>query len=168
MEPLKKAGIIAGAAIGGVIGGTISVVGKVSKVKIIDEIGSSIVDSTIYTGTIVGDIASGTTDLVAGKITKNEDQSQEGLTTLKEGGGKVVDNFVNNFKLVAKNGGEILEGIKEKDMDKVSHGAKTLVKTVAVGAMTVGAIKIDEGDIKESEKESGDSSSINEDSTSQE
>ncbi|MBN7773452.1 hypothetical protein [Clostridium aminobutyricum] len=153
MNRLKKAGIIAGATVGGVIGGTISVVGKVAKVKLIDDIGSSIVDSTIYTGEIVGDIASGTTDLVAGKVTKNHEKSQEGIDTLKEGGGKVVDNFVNNFKLVTKNGGEILEGIKEKDFEKISHGTKTLAKAAAVGAMTVGAIKIDEEE-KDSSEES--------------
>jgi hypothetical protein len=153
MDLMKKAGIIAGATVGGVIGGTLSVVGKVAKVKIIDDIGSSIVDSTIYTGSIVGDIASGTTDLVAGKVTKNQEKVQDGVGTLKEGGSKVVDNFVNNFKLVVGNSGEILEGVKTRDLEKVSHGTKTLAKVVAVGAMTVGAIKIDEDKVDQARSE---------------
>lgn len=156
MDFMKKAGIIAGATVGGIIGGTLSVVGKVTKVKIIDDIGSSIVDSTIYTGSIAGDIASGATDLVAGKVTKNQEKAQEGVDTLKEGGSKVVDNFVNNFKLVLENGGEILEGVKEKDLEKVSHGTKTLAKVVAVGAMTVGAIKIDEGEEKNTDSDTSE------------
>lgn len=144
MDLLKKAGIITGAAVGGVIGGTLSVVGKVADIKIIDNIGSSIVDSTIYTGSIAGDIASGTSEIIAGKATKNSDKVSNGVHDLKKGGGKVVGNFVNNFKLVANNGGEILEGVKERDTDRIKHGAKTLVKVTAVGLMTVGAIKIDE------------------------
>nr|WP_315022994.1 hypothetical protein [uncultured Aminipila sp.] len=144
MDTLKKAGIIAGAAVGGVIGGTLSVVGKVADIKIIDNIGSSIIDSTIYTGEIAGDIASGTTEVISGKITKNPDKVTEGVQDLKDGGSKVVGNFVNNFKLVATNGGEILEGVKERDAEKIKHGAKTLAKVAAVGIMTVGAIKIDD------------------------
>lgn len=144
MDSLKKAGIIAGATVGGVIGGTLSVVGKVSDIKIIDNIGSSIVDSTIYTGSIAGDIASGTTEIIAGKVTKNPTKVNTGVEDLKEGGSKVVGNFVNNFKLVANNGGEILEGIKERDTEKIKQSTKTLAKVAAVGIMTVGAIKIDE------------------------
>lgn len=144
MDSLKKAGIIAGAAVGGVIGGTLSVVGKVSDIKIIDNIGSNIVDSTIYTGSIAGDIASGATEVVTGKVTKNPEKVNTGITDLKQGGGKVVGNFVNNFKLVTNNGGEILDGLKTRDTKKIKHGAKTLVKVAAVGMMTVGAIKIDE------------------------
>lgn len=144
MDTLKKAGIIAGATVGGVIGGTLSVVGKVADIKIIDNIGSSIIDSTIYTGEIAGDIASGTTEVIAGKITKNPDKVSNGVQDLKDGGSKVVGNFVNNFKLVTSNGGEILEGVKERDTEKIKHGAKTLAKVAAVGMMTVGAIKIDD------------------------
>ena len=153
MDLLKKAGIIAGGTIGGIIGGTLSVVGKVAKVKLIDDIGSNIVDSTIYTGSIVGDIASGTTDLVTGKVTKNQEKVDDGLGTLKEGGNKVVGNFVHNFKLVVGNSGEVLAGVKQRDLKKVSHGAKTLVKVVAVGAMTVGAIRIDEDKADEAQSE---------------
>ncbi|QHI71776.1 hypothetical protein [Aminipila terrae] len=144
MDSIKKAGIIAGAAVGGVIGGTLSVVGKVTDIKIIDSLGSSIVDSTIYTGAIAGDIASGATDVITGKVTKNADKFNDGVHDLKEGGNKVIENFVDNFKLVADNSGKILEGIKEKDTDKIKRGAKTLAKATAVGLITVGAVKIDE------------------------
>lgn len=156
MDTLKKAGIIAGAAVGGVIGGTLSVVGKVADIKIIDNIGSSIVDSTIYTGEIAGDIASGTTEVIAGKITKNPDKVTGGVQDLKDGGSKVVGNFVNNFKLITSNGGEILEGVRERDSEKIKHGAKSLAKVAAVGIMTVGAIKIDDEENNESTNNGSD------------
>ena len=144
MDSLKKAGIITGAAIGGVIGGTLSVVGKVTDIKIMDTIGSSIVDSTIYTGSIAGDIASGATDVITGKITKNSDKVSDGVQDLKEGGAKTVENFVGSIKLVTDNSGEIWKGVKEKDTKKIKHGIKTLAKVAAVGFITVGAIKIEE------------------------
>ncbi|MEL7658323.1 MAG: hypothetical protein AAGU75_20705, partial [Bacillota bacterium] len=54
----------------------------------------------------------------------------------------VVDNFVGNVKTVVDNSGEIINGVKEKNSKKILHGAKTLVKVAAVGAITVGTIKI--------------------------
>ncbi|MFV0517834.1 MAG: hypothetical protein ACK5MV_10615 [Aminipila sp.] len=144
MNAIKKVGIIAGATVGGVIGGTLSVVGKVADIKVIDSIGTAVIDSTIYTGAIAGDLASGATEVIAGKVTKNPTKIKTGVKELKRGGGKVVGNIVNNVKLVAENSGEIVEGLKERDSDKIKHGAKTLAKVTAVGLMTVGAIKIDE------------------------
>lgn len=81
MNLIKKAGILTGAVVGGVIGGTLSVIGKVAKIKIIDDIGESVIDSTILTGTIAGNLASGTTDLLTGKIQHDE-------TLMKEDGEK--------------------------------------------------------------------------------
>lgn len=153
MDTLKKAGIIAGAAVGGVIGGTLSMVGKVADIKIIDSIGTSIIDSTIYTGTIAGDIASGTTEVITGNVTKNPDKVHHGIKDLKNGGSKIVGNFVDNFKLVAENSGEILEGVKARDSNKIKHGVKTLAKVTAIGLITVGAIKLDDEDDSDHSKD---------------
>src|SRR5665648_831386 len=146
MDLIKKTGILTGAVIGGVIGGTLSVIGKVAKIKIIDDIGESVVDSTILTGTIAGNLASGTTDLLAGKIQHDQHLVNEGVTDLKDTGHKVVNNFVGNVKLVAKSGDEILIGVKQRNRHKVTGGVKSLVKVVSVGVLTVGAIKIKEGE----------------------
>jgi len=142
MNKIKKTGIIAGAVVGGVIGGTISLIGKMTNQKFIDELGESVVDSTILTGGIAGEIASGTTNVISGKIKKSDPKVQEGKEELISAGNQVVGNFVNNVKTVVGNSGEIIEGVKEKDKRKIVRGAKTLVKVVAVGAITVGAIKV--------------------------
>lgn len=142
MNNIKKATIITGAVVGGVIGGTISVIGKVTKKKFIDELGESIVDSTILTGGIAGDIASGATNLISGKIQHKQEKLEEGKTELKSAGTQVVQNFVNNVKTVVDNSGEVLEGVKEKDGKKILRGTKTLAKVAVVGALTVGSIKI--------------------------
>jgi hypothetical protein len=142
MNNIKKAGIITGAVVGGAIGGTISFIGKMTNQKFIDELGESVVDSTILTGGIAGDVASGATNVISGKIQKSRSKVEEGKDDLKSAGSQVVENFVNNVQTVVDNSGEILEGVKEKDKRKIMRGAKTLAKVVAVGAITVGTIKI--------------------------
>jgi len=142
MNQIKKAGIIAGAVVGGAIGGTISLIGKMTNQKFLDELGESVVDSTILTGGIAGDIASGATNVISGKIQNSRRKVEEGKGELKSAGTQVVQNFVNNVQTVVDNSGEILEGVKEKDRKKIVRGAKTLVKVAAVGAITVGTIRI--------------------------
>ena len=142
MNKIKKAGIVTGAVVGGVIGGTISFIGKVSNQKFIDELGESVVDSTILTGGIAGDVASGATNVISGKIKKSDRKVKEGKEELISAGTQVVDNFVGNVKTVVNNSGDIIEGVKEKDRRKILGGAKTLAKVIAVGAITVGTIKI--------------------------
>ncbi len=144
MDKIKKTGILTGAIVGGVVGGAISIIGKVAKIKIIDDIGESVVDSTILTGTIAGNLASGTTDLLAGKIQNDQHLVKEGVADLKDTGNKVINNFIGNVKLVANSGGEILSGVKKKDLHKTAGGVKSLIKVVTVGLLTVGAIKIKE------------------------
>ncbi|MDR2355018.1 MAG: hypothetical protein LBE16_02365 [Clostridiales Family XIII bacterium] len=146
MKAIKKIGVTAGAIVGGVIGGSISFAGKLAGVKFVDEIGESIVDSAIYTGSIAGKLASGATDLAAGKLAGDEAQTRAGVRDLKDGGRQVVGNVVENVKTVAENGGELLNGIRERDGKRVLRGAKTLAKVVVVGAVTVGAIRVKKSD----------------------
>lgn len=146
MKSLKKAGIIGGAVVGCVIGGTISVIGKVSNKKFVDQLGSSIVDSTIMTGDIVGTVASGATEVISGVVKKDIPQKTKGKKELKKAGGKVVDNFVDNFKTVADSGEEIFNGVKKRDHKKVVKSVKRLAKVIIIGAITVGAIKLNDDD----------------------
>jgi len=142
MNKIKKFGIVTGAIVGGLIGGTLSVIGKVTKIKIIDDIGESVIDSTILTGSLAGNIASGTSDVLKGKIKHDEKLTSDGVKDLKDTGEQVVDNFVNNYKLITNSGGDILLGVKNKNLHEIKGGIKSLVKVVSVGILTVGAIKI--------------------------
>lgn len=150
MKALKKAGIAGGAVIGGVIGGTFSVIGAVSKVKVLDEIGASIIDSSITTGAIAGNIVSGTADVLTGKIIKRPKLVQRGKKDLKESGGDIVDNFFENLAITLENGNEIIDGVKAKDRHRALAGTKTFFKMAAVGTLTAGAMKISEEGIRSS------------------
>lgn len=157
MKPIKKAGIIIGATIGGVVGGAVSVVGHVTKIKFLDDLGNSIVDSTILTGEITGEAASGVMHLAAGgaealgefmevekaNSRKKRRHLKAAKRDLKDAGGAVLGNAFTNVKIVAKTSGGIAKGIKEGDKAKVLKGVKTLGKMATIGAITVGAIKID-------------------------
>lgn len=143
MDTIKKAGIVGGAIVGGIIGGAISVAGHVSKNKFVDDLGANIIDSTILTGSIAGQLVSGTADLVSGGIKKDPNHLSQGKKDLKAGGGRIVGNYVSNAKLIINNSGDIIKGAKNRDIKKVLNGAKTLGKIVAIGAITVGAIKIE-------------------------
>ena len=126
MDMIKKTGIIAGAVAGGLVGGSISLIGKLSNVKIIDDIGSSITSSMVLTGELAGGIASGAVDAVSGGATKNPAKTKAGLDDLKQGGKQIVNNVVTNVNYIVEN---------RKD-------PKQLAKIIAVGAITVGAIKM--------------------------
>ena len=142
MDSLKKTGIIAGAVVGGVVGGGISLIGKLSKIKVVDDVGASVVSSSILMGGLTGEIASGTVDAVSGKIMKNPSKTKEGLSDLKGTGKKLVNNFVENVSYIADTGSEITAGIKEKDKDKIVDSIKQFGKWAAVGTITVGVIKV--------------------------
>lgn len=143
MNTIKKLSILGGAAVGGVVGGSLSMIGKLSGVKIIDDIGSSIVSSTIYTGSIAGDLLSGAVDTTVGKLKKDDERLNSGVSDLKSGGKKVVGNFLGNFNLVATNGREMVSGALRRDKVRVVKSARNLAKIATIGMLTVGAIKLD-------------------------
>jgi hypothetical protein len=146
MKVIKKIGITTGAVVGGLIGGSVSFAGKLSGVKFIDELGENIVDSAIYTGGVAGNIVSGTTDAVRGRLTGDGELFRAGTGDLKAGGRQIVDNIADNVKTIAENGGEIVHGVREGDGRRIVRGAKTLAKIVAVSAVTVGAVRVKKQD----------------------
>jgi len=142
MDIIKKAGIITGAVVGGTIGGVVSVIGHVAGSKTVDDVGASIAQSAILTGSIAGGAVSGAADMIAGKLSKDEDVTAEGWQDIKDSGKRVVGNFVENTKYVIKSGGEVGKGLRARDKRRVVRGTKKLVKIVAVGWITVGAVKM--------------------------
>jgi hypothetical protein len=146
MKAIKKAGIITGAVLGGIVGGTVSVIGKVSKKKFVDELGESIIDSSILTGELYGGLASGATEVISGKIKKDQKKVDEGIEDIKESGGAIVGNIIINTKNVIDNSGEVVSGIKHKDGRKILRGVKSLAKYAAVSTITVGSMKIKQSD----------------------
>lgn len=149
---IKKAAMIGSAVVGGTIGGAVSLIGKLSKSKFIDEIGESIVDSALLTGEIAGTAVQGAVKAVSGMITSDEASVKDGFSELQQAGETVVGNFVNNVKLVTKSGSEIAGSVRKRDLKSAARGTKRLVKMISVGAITVGAMKIKEEQEDETSK----------------
>lgn len=143
MKGLKKAGVYTGIAVGGAVGGTVSFVGKMIHKPGIDALGESVMDSAILSGEIAGEALNGTVNIVAGAIRKDKASVHAGRRELKRAGSRMVDNVVENAKLVAHQAGDIACGVCEGDRDKVVGGLKTLGKMVAIELLTVGAIQMD-------------------------
>ncbi len=151
MNRIKKAGIYIGAITGGILGGSIELVGKMTKVEFLDELGEGIVDSALLTGEIVGEAAGGTVNIIAGGISKDRDRVKEGSSDLAHAGKQVFHNAVTNFKLMAENSGEVVQGVLSKDKARTISAARTLAKMATIGAVTVGAIKLKKNDDKPNE-----------------
>lgn len=152
MDSLKKAAIFIGAVTGGVLGGTIELAGKMTKVNFLNELGESIVDSALLTGEILGGAISGTADVIAGSVTKDLDKLEDGGRELGQAGKQVVGNAVTNIQMMAENGGEVIQGVVNRDKDRTTNALKTLAKMATIGVITVGAIKIKGNHDKANEK----------------
>jgi hypothetical protein len=79
---------------------------------------------------------------VRGGLTKDDELFRAGTDDLQAGGKQIVDNVVDNVKTIAGSGAEVARGVRDLDGKRVVRGAKTLAKVVAVGAITVGAIRV--------------------------
>lgn len=143
MDGFKKAGVYAGIAFGSVVGGTVSLIGKLTNVRFIDDLGSNIMDSAILTGEITGQAASGTADIIRGTWKKSPRRLKKGKQDLKQAGTKIAANLWDNCRLIQKNSSEIVAGLYTHDPKRVRNGAKTLGKVIAISFFTVGAIQID-------------------------
>lgn len=152
MNVVKKAGIVAGAVVGGTIGGALSVIGRVSNKQIINNVGESVTDSFIYFGSIAGELASGATDVVVGNVTENLNTVDDGIDDLRDGGKKLVGNWVHNIKLVAGEGKVVAKGVYHRDPQSIKKGLRKMGRIAAVGAMTVGAIRLKEEEGEEKEE----------------
>lgn len=152
MSRIKKGAIIAGAVLGGTIGGTISLTGKLTKIKTLDSLGECILNSFLYTGEIAGEFIAGGGDVAVGAIKKDKARLKKGTGSLKSSTTKIVKNYATNFKLIGGSGMEIANGVMKRDKVRIIKGGKRLAKIIAVGMLSVGAIKIDDDDEKEDKK----------------
>lgn len=143
MNGIKKGFIVTGAAIGGVLGGALSTAGRIAGSKMVDELGEAVIDSAILTGAIAGQLTSGAADLASGKITKSEARCERGRYDLKAGGKKIIGNWKENLNMIFDNSSEIIKGVRSRDSERIVSSIKTLGKMAAVGAITVGTIKVE-------------------------
>lgn len=145
MSFLKGLGQVAGEVTGKVIGGSVRVVGEITRSPFVKEIGDSVEKASIMAGTTAGNLASGVYDTTAGLITSNEEQSHNGMKDIGGALSTTAKGMVGAVKYTYANGKEVVQGLSEEDYEKVKEGAKGLIKVAAVTTLAVGVLDIVDG-----------------------
>jgi uncharacterized cupin superfamily protein len=145
MKLIKNIGNAAGEFTGGLIGGTVRVVGELAGSNFIKDIGNGVESATKFAGRTAGELASGVWDVTAGAIKKDEGKMDEGLQDLSgavTGTARGVKHVVVD---VVENGANVVKGIAQEDRELLKAGAKGLVYTAAIGAIAIGFVDLVDG-----------------------
>jgi hypothetical protein len=134
----KELGNLAGIVTGGVIGGTISLVGDVTESRFIKEIGEGIYSASKNTGKLVGQVADGAVGVVGGVILSDSSAVEVGFDQLGDATKQTLCGIGQGINSVAKDGGDLVSGILEGNDDKVLNASKNLVKTAAISVFAIG------------------------------
>ncbi|WML46694.1 hypothetical protein RCG23_13655 [Neobacillus sp. PS3-34] len=136
---------LAGKATGIVMGGPIQVIGELTGIEVIEEIGIGVRKASEFTGDTFGQAASGVVDTVSGIIKDNPEQRDKGLGDMGGAVGRTAKGVFYSAKNIIHNGGEVIGGIVDGDTDRLKKGATSIVKSVAVGAIAIGVVDLIDG-----------------------
>lgn len=142
---LKELGSFVGEVAGGIVGGTVNLVGEITGSEFIEEIGDGIKKASAFAGDKIGEAASGTWDIAAGIITQDQNQLNHGLDDLGQAAGDTAKAAGNTLCNVVGNGANVVSGLIDGDSDRLKEGAKGLVKFGAIGALSFGVIDLVDG-----------------------
>ncbi|MGG0936982.1 hypothetical protein ABHN11_12840 [Brevibacillus centrosporus] len=135
---LKDLGKGLGQIAGGVVGGTINLVGEITDSKALKEIGEGVYHASSKAGETLGTFASGAVDVVGGIVSKDDRQIENGFGDM----GSAVNDTYQGVKAgvinVIDNGGKVIEGLKNDDFESVKQGGTNLIKTAAIATFAVG------------------------------
>jgi len=134
-----------GSLAGTIIGGPIKVIGELTDIKLIEDIGDGVKKASTFTGNTLGTFADGTVGVVTGIIQDDESKIDNGLHNMGNAVGTTAKGAYHTLRNVAVNGGEIIDGAIVGDMDSIKKGAAGIITTVAVGALAIGIIDIVDG-----------------------
>jgi hypothetical protein len=150
---IRSLGKFAGKAAGVVVGGPIQVVGELTGVDLIEDIGKGVRKASEFAGDTAGQIADGAVNTVSGILKDDSKQLDRGLGDMGSAVTRTAKGVVVTAKNTLHNGGEVIGGFMDGDNARVKKGAASIVKTVAIGALAVGVIDVmDGGDIAEAEE----------------
>lgn len=142
---LKELGSFVGDVAGGIVGGTVNVIGELTGSEFIEEIGDGIKKASSFAGEKLGEAASGTWDVAAGIITQDEGQLNTGLGDMGKAVGDTAKAAGHTICNVVENGANVVGGIVDGDTSRLKDGAKGLVKFGVVGALSFGVIDLIDG-----------------------
>ncbi len=142
MGLFKSLGSLAGTVIGGVVGGTVELVGGFTNIKLLREVGEGVYKSSIKGCEMIGQAVDGSVSIADGIISNNKEKINKGFGEVGDTVFKTVVGIGNGIGSVAKSSIQIVEGISEGDSGKISNGSKNIAKAVAIGALAVGVLDV--------------------------
>lgn len=141
----KEIGNGLGSLAGAVIGTPIKVIGELTDIKLIEDIGSGVEKASTFAGDTLGTFTDGAVGVVTGIIQDDESKKDEGWDNLGDAVGTTAKGVYHTAKNVVVNSGEIIGGALDGDMDSVKKGAAGIVTTVTIGALALGVIDVVDG-----------------------
>ncbi|MFJ5718140.1 hypothetical protein [Neobacillus sp. NPDC093127] len=140
-------GKFSGKVAGIVIGGPIQVVGELTGLDLIEDIGRGVQKASTFAGETVGTFTDGAVGTVSGIIQDDPSKRDEGLINMGNAIGTTAKGVYTTAKTTLKNGVDVIGGAMDGDMNTVKRGAAGIIKTVAVGALAIGVVDlVDEAD----------------------
>jgi hypothetical protein len=145
MGILRGIGKFAGTVAGFVVGGPIQIVGELTGIQLVEEIGIGVRKASSTAGDTLGQVADGAYNTVSGMVQADEEKRNVGLKDM----GNAVEKTAKGVYYTAKNtihsGTDVVAGLIDGDHDRAKSGASSIVKTVAVGALAIGVIDFIDG-----------------------
>ena len=144
---LRGVGKYTGKAAGFVIGGAVNVVGDITGVKFLNEVGDGVKSASEFAGDTLGQAADGAWNTASGLIQNDEIKRDQGLNDMGNSISRTAKGVYQTAKHTYGNGKDVYHGLKMDDEALIKNGIKGIAKTVAIGALAVGAIDLVDGGV---------------------
>ena len=142
---LRGVGKYSGKAAGFVIGGAVNVVGDITGIKFLNEVGDGVKSASEFAGDTLGQAADGAWNTASGFIQNDEDKKNRGLSDMGDSVSRTAKGVYQTAKHTYGNGKDVYTGFKMNDDALIKNGISGIAKTVAIGALAVGAIDMVDG-----------------------
>ncbi|MBE6068066.1 MAG: hypothetical protein E7211_10320 [Clostridium lundense] len=130
---------------GGVIGGTVEIIGEATNSDFIKDIGQGVYQVSSKSGELLGNLAEGTVDTVVGVISDDDYLKNKGKDQFVNAAGDTIKGVANGVVTVTKKGIHTAGAILDGDKEKAIECGKDLVKIAAVSALSIGVIDVLDG-----------------------
>lgn len=151
MGVIRSIGKGAGTVGGGLIGGTVKVVGKAVGTRwkaageYIEEIGDSVQSASENALGNAGQFVDGAVQGAYGILKDDEVSKQKGLSDIKDSAGRTIKGVGSAVKYTVRNVGTAYEGYTSGNKAQAITGLKNLGKVVAVSSLAIGVLDLVDG-----------------------
>ncbi|MDR1560015.1 MAG: hypothetical protein LBS84_10025 [Clostridiales bacterium] len=123
------------------VGGAVSVIGKVTNIGIVKEIGDGIEAGGVKSGAILGQAVDGVFGVAEGVLTVDLQTAERGFHEITDTAKTVVVGAANNFASVASGVAGAVSGLAEGDVPKAKEALQKAVRTSVLTMFTVGTVQ---------------------------